>query len=550
MARKPRRAAIINASGSPKVVLPSTSRASAAPAAANSLLPTSAIAVRLGKWSLTVRRAEAVALLVITVLAGVLLLKNLGDRSLWQDEAQTALLAKTVLTDGIPRGTDGKNYFSQELGIEYWGNYVYRWHTWLSFYLVAGSFAVFGTNTFAARLPCALLGLASVPLVYVTARSLWQSRRAAALSAILLTTCVPFLILSRQCRYYSACIFFSLLGLWAYDRLLQRRRGAALWFVAAAVLLFHAFYFYWGVLAATVLIHAAIFRRDRLLAVALWTTCSFLLVLPWLIWYFWPPAAVYPDTAQSPPIASLAQLYLIKIFQHVFSPTLFAILGIAAAAEWIRRGRFPTPDIATRRTATLFMLFTGICIVALAVATPNYFFRYLAPVIPLLCMLGGRILESAMRFNPAVGVVGLAAILFFSPMQDYLYEITHHYRSPAEGMAEFLETHAKPGDVVAITYGDMPLKFYTNLRVVGGLTGEDMTPALKARWVIERGFTLCSKDAAVRQYLSSHLSPQDYRRHVIDYPDIPYGNRECPDEHQYRTALAAPPITIWERIEQ
>ena len=207
----------------------------AAPRKPSTLLPPSAVVIRLGKWSLSVRWAELTFLLIVTIFAAVLLLKNLGDQCLWQDEAQTALLAKTILANGIPKGYDGKNYFSQELGIENWGNYVYRWHTWLSFYLVAGSLAVLGQTTFAARLPCAFLGLASVPLVYVAAKSLWQSRRAAALAAILLTTCVPFLILSRQCRYYSACAFLALLSLWAYDRLM-RRQGTVPIFVAGCPL--------------------------------------------------------------------------------------------------------------------------------------------------------------------------------------------------------------------------------------------------------------------------------------------------------------------------
>ena len=63
-------------------------------------------------------------------------------------------------------------------------------------------------------------------------------------------------------------------------------------------------------------------------------------------------------------------------------------------------------------------------------------------------------------------------------MGDYVHEITHHVRGPTEGIVNYLNAHGKPEDVVAITYGDMALKFYTRMRVVGGFTGEDLTPAL------------------------------------------------------------------------
>ena len=124
------------------------------------------------------RRADQVCLALILVVSSVLILANLGNIYLWQDEAQTALVSKTILTHGIPLGTDGTNFFSQELGREYGKGYVWRWHTWLPFYVLAGFFALFGTSTFVCRLPFALAGIATVMLTYLYAKSLWRSRRA------------------------------------------------------------------------------------------------------------------------------------------------------------------------------------------------------------------------------------------------------------------------------------------------------------------------------------------------------------------------------------
>jgi hypothetical protein len=65
------------------------------------------------------RGRERVVVCLLAALAGVLLLANLGNQYLWQDEAQTALLARTILSAGVPLGYDGRNHFSQELGVEY-----------------------------------------------------------------------------------------------------------------------------------------------------------------------------------------------------------------------------------------------------------------------------------------------------------------------------------------------------------------------------------------------------------------------------------------------
>ena len=43
------------------------------------------------------------------VLAGILLLSSLGNGYLWQDEAETALLARNTLRFGYPRAFDGRN---------------------------------------------------------------------------------------------------------------------------------------------------------------------------------------------------------------------------------------------------------------------------------------------------------------------------------------------------------------------------------------------------------------------------------------------------------
>ena len=56
------------------------------------------------------RRLEATFIVATLFAASCLFLLNLANHYLWQDEAQTALISKTILTHGVPLGYDGKNY--------------------------------------------------------------------------------------------------------------------------------------------------------------------------------------------------------------------------------------------------------------------------------------------------------------------------------------------------------------------------------------------------------------------------------------------------------
>ena len=156
----------------------------------------------------------------------------------------------------------------------------------------------------------------------------------------------------------------------------------------------------------------------------------------------------------------------------------------------------------------------------------------------------------AVDANRILGLVITLLLVGTSPICDHLYEITHDYDGPIEGIVNYLSENADKDDIVAITYGDMPLKFYTQLRIVGGLTGEDLSLARQAKWVILRKYVISKKDAGVKKYLLHNLSRQNYKRIIIDYPDIPFENREdliLP--HHFRTVTDEDRVVIFRKIK-
>ena len=135
-------------------------------------------------------------------------------------------------------------------------------------------------------------------------------------------------------------------------------------------------------------------------------------------------------------------------------------------------------------------------------------------------------------------------------MRDYLYEITHDYDGPIEGIVTYLNEHAKPGDLVAANHEDLPIKWYTGLRTIGSTTGEDFKPALDADWVVMRR-PVDSLDMEFSKYLIENLDISKYERINLKSLDIVFENREDPEKHLFRTVVnPRPHVVIFHRTKE
>lgn len=490
-----------------------------------------------------------ILLSVILLIGSFLLLGNLGNQYLWQDEAETALLAKTVLSQGIPMAYDGKNFFSQELGTDYGKNYVWRWFPWFPYYLLAGFFGIFGINTWTARLPFALFGLATIALVYFFSRSLWRSRRAGLIAALLLILSIPFLILSRQCRYYSPTAFFTLLGLYSYFNLTENKKYSFMGLGLTLMLLFHTHYVFYGIILLTIFSHAIIFHRDKVKKIFILSLLTIIINLPWILFVSgilferpFPAKALDMDQA-----LRFFLHYLSQMTQYIY-PFSMILLSLSAAIFYKIRQK-KKEDRRITNNVILLILFISFSLIALSFFTLFPFFRYLTPLIPVCCLILSLVVERCMKFHFAVGIAAIIIFAYPQPAVDYFYEITHDYDGPIEGIVKYLNENAKKNEVVAITYEDLPLKFYTEMRVVGGLTGEDLSPAKEADWIIIRKYVICDKDGRVREYLIQNVSWHQYERITLDYPDTPFENRESPQEHLYRTVTHEDGVVIYRKMK-
>lgn len=136
-----------------------------------------------------------VCLLLVTCLAAIPRLDNLGASSLWNDEATTSELAITALRNGLPIVPP----YSLLSNI---GNYEPLYPI-----IEAQAFRFLGIDPFAARLPSAVFGILMVPSAFLVGRKLRGDLVGLAL-ALMVAFSTEYIAWSRQARQYT---LFSLL---------------------------------------------------------------------------------------------------------------------------------------------------------------------------------------------------------------------------------------------------------------------------------------------------------------------------------------------------
>lgn len=542
-------------------------------------------------------KTEIFFLLVLGATAAVLIFPRLDDQILWQDEAETASIARTIFHYGIPKAFDGRNFFSQNAGVDYTETYVWRWHPWLPYYVVAASFSVFGETTFAARLPTALLGVATIILVYIVGRMMFQKRRVALIATLLLLLSVPFLLLSRQCRWYLFSIFFSTLSLLAYANMKEGKKRSGLFFVLATTFLCYSNFVHFVTLLITVALHTLAFYRQNIRKLFVPLFVTFIINLPWLLWF---AGTGYNDPTSyslSTRISQFGEEYLTNVGLFMLSPHLIVTLLLFGVGVWwndifvalarcsprLKTGGLLIFSIAVAGCSlwfsslypvvvlavllgslmisflwkhnsasgvTLLLFFVTVNLAVLVLIVPTPYFRYLAPLFPVVAMLIAVMIDQGVRQHSILGsLVLIVALLPTRLTAEYLYEITHHYDGPMDGIVQYLQNHGTENDTVLITYSDITLAFYTKMKIVGGLTGEDPEPYTNPNWIIVRKYPMGLADSALRRHIQTQIPWEKYQRITLPFPDTRFQNREDPRYHHFRTQSGEDSVRIFQRTQ-
>jgi len=516
-------------------------------------------------------------LVLVLVVAAFLLFYNLGQRPFWQDEAETACLARNVLHSGLPYASDGVNVVSQEEAREFdkTGGYLWRWSPWIQIYLQAAGMAVGGMDTAAARFPFALAALLAIFWTYRLVLRHFGDRSWALLAAILLTCCVPFLLIGRQGRYYAPGTLFVLWSLDAFFSDWQRSWGPFWAIFASMVLLFHANYLLFLSFAPTALAAAALVYPERMA----WKRLGLLTLLTTVVAVV-PGILLYRIGRQS----GMFDILLVpeNLMLYFADLCMFCIpLPVSVALVWRWRGFFTKlrrPD----DPGETFVLFSAVLIVMSLLflgIVPQRFFRYIAHLLPLCAILLAWCVRRLWGFSRPASVMLFILLAFTNwlavypmerlkivnrpwqndfrqltslnfPLKLLVTELVCGYPDVNTSIVEFFKTHAKPGQTVLAEYGDLPLMFYVpGLKVLGGLQGP-VPPGTVPDWVLRRRVVRVNRDRflfGAREYTDGMDLSGRYERVPLSLPDETFGNRTDDPNHHYFMPVEPPnkALEVW-----
>jgi hypothetical protein len=501
---------------------------------------------------------------VIVSLAAVLLFWGLAYKDLWQDEAATAVLATRMLKFGRPIAYDGRNLLTIDMqdeepdatlslrtrgpkaAIDYFveqGNFkadtTWKWQPWGLFAIAAVSIKVLGQTTLAARLPFALAGLATVPLLFRLVRRQFGSLTMAALSAVLLVSNTYWILHARQCRYYSVDSLFLVLLLMTYARWQWGGRGAAA-FIAAAWCWFQVDYGTVLPVLAVLFLEAVLadrhaFRRTLATGAILAAT------LAPFVWFY--------DLLHR---GSDADGSWIGRFRHnMFNMNEFVVPALVVLlALFLLVTNWKSLKAAERRLVAL-----GCAIlVALALWVPTVtvysFLRYIIIAVPVGALLTAWVLmrvfgrhqwlawlaAAVLIFTPCVSVPLRAVvpppdwweggIWFRTELRDLRAQVFGHQPDPNRLVIDWLRKNAAPTDEILINYEDFPLMYYLPNPIRGGISTfrvEDDARTPPRFMVLRRSVDFVHWPVFNREVLRYQWVPVPLRA-----PDVMWGNNPDP----------------------
>ncbi len=403
---------------------------------------------------MTARRRVAAALFAA---GAVLLLWNLGRPALWQDEAETALRAESILESGVPRlkvrgvlATAQPSLAAREANAAG----VWTWDTWLPAYLCAASFAVLGPSPLAARLPFALAGALALWLWWRlfsdaqdAARRSWAPEAALALLAL----SPAYLLFCRQSRYYALVVLGNALVLVGWRRLLEKKPWGALAVALALNFLLHASFGFFAAAALALALDAALRFQECFRARRFWIAAGLTVVLAapvvlyfrvwarpgnhaygffesleflktfllWLAAFAVPLALVAAAHARNWGRVAVGFVLLCGLVAEGPASRLCAVLVLLALAAAAARAPAEPGRLSLRRAGLLLIVAT-LGLLAFGAAEP--YGRYLAGLLPACAYLAAVEIDRLGR-GRAAAVAGLTAaavscnILFIAPLK-------------------------------------------------------------------------------------------------------------------------------------
>ena len=530
---------------------------------------------------------------IVFLIIFVLMLSNFSNMYLWDDEAETALLAKNTAMFGVPKVYDGKNLVSR-FGNQFTPDFIWTWSSWLYIYVASLSFLIFGFSTFSARLLFVVIGIVSFFPIVALFKKISLNKLHYYLSILFLLFFVPYYLYSRQARYYALLIFLIPIILISIYNLLYKN-GGIVWLVISFTLLFHSNYLSFFVLMICTLIYflwilvKKLSERKRLLKkLIIAYILIFLLTFPW---------AVYANIFGKIDIRSTLTDQIMRKIDYILHginstvPLFILIVSLIFVVLFFYFKKNET----IKKQKILFTCFIGLAPIIILIFPKYSDVRYLIGLFPLwisfillpivfllrrrehILKVIGAIIFLLMVFTNIFYSIGFYVFLPFEnslqqkcelfmpekatycqswikdnfidqkelkfPFFYYLYEITHDYDGPIEGVVKYLNSKGNENSIVFANNWYFSIQFYTNMKVLNPIEYYDtgLTPDFIVVNLPDR------RDNQDINFLITCAEERNYAKVTLPYPDLTWDNRPVVWYHKFWTQPIKSPVTIYVR---
>jgi hypothetical protein len=358
--------------------------------------------------------------MALLALGAFLLFFRLGHYALWDDESMVALIGSNVWETGDTGIVVGHNIVAYRGGALVSGMRD-RSTPPLGAYLAAPMIGLFGGGTFALRFPFALFGWGVLAFI---ARWLWRARPPGALQPVLVVALlanVSMFLFFRQCRYYALAMFFTVTSVGLY----LRWRGdwrIALALAGSLIGLFASNYMNCVVLLGCLHVDFLLWRRRELrptgkAVLALLLPVGLVCAAIASVWN--PFRTTFGSYVSGNTLAQRAALFWwnVRDLNRAEFCVLFLVLA-APVTGWRARRPWLTRGFVAFLVYVLLVALVSPQVVRETVAAD---IRYLAPLIPLGCLLGAGVIDFALGRRRWLAVAAAAVVFGSNVLHDGLW---------------------------------------------------------------------------------------------------------------------------------
>lgn len=229
-----------------------------------------------------------IPLILLLLVMAALAFANLGNRYMYLDEVNTALMGENVLTYGYPRAWDGNYLITSANGNDFDKSFTFISYPWVQYYIAAFA-QVFGNSNFCLRFWYVVLGIISVIPFYYLSLGYTKKRHTALIAALFYSLSVPVILYIRTVRYYSPSLLLIILAYFLYHKYIENPSYKySILFSLACILLFHTFHVFFFITMAVILLCFFIFdyNKQNLKKFIISVITITLFTLPFFIYYY------------------------------------------------------------------------------------------------------------------------------------------------------------------------------------------------------------------------------------------------------------------------